>query len=157
MSGAQGTPKDAEGQEIVRQFKVLERHRREQIYDLSGNHDRSGLDEPQAWWWRKWIDPTGEHSEFSGVDASKRPFPIEGTWERYSFRVGNLLFLMMSDINEPSQKVGAARCGEPRRRRERRDVSLVAMVQENRFRHRHRGSLCLKDTTVPLANGKACV
>jgi len=26
-------------------------------------HDRSGLDESQAWWWRKWIDPTGEHSE----------------------------------------------------------------------------------------------
>jgi hypothetical protein len=111
MSGAHGTPKDAEGQEIVRQFKVLERHRREQIYDLSGNHDRSGLDEPQAWWWRKWIDPTGEHTAFSGVDAIKRPFQIEGTWERYSFRVGNLLFLMMSDINEPSQKVGRGTLG----------------------------------------------
>ena len=60
MSGAQGTPKDEEGKEIVRQFGVLKRHRREQIYDLSGNHDRSGLDEPQAWWWRKWVDPTGE-------------------------------------------------------------------------------------------------
>jgi hypothetical protein len=106
LSGAQGTPKDAEGQEVVRQFGALDRHRREQVYDLSGNHDRSGLDEPQAWWWRKWIDPTGEHTEFSGVDASKRPYPVEGTWERYSFRVGNLLFLMMSDINEPSQRVG---------------------------------------------------
>jgi hypothetical protein len=111
MSGAQGTPKDAEGKEIVRQFSVLQRHRREQVYDLSGNHDRSGLDEPQAWWWRKWIDPTGEHTEFSGVNASKRPFPIEGTWERYSFRVGNLLFLMMSDINEPSQKMGRGMLG----------------------------------------------
>src|SRR3569833_2954180 len=111
MSGAQGTPKDDEGQEIVRQLKVLERHRREQIYDLSGNHDRSGLDEPQAWWWRKWIDPTGEHTAFSGVDARKRPFPIEGTWARYSVRVGNLLFLMMSDINEPSQKVGRGTLG----------------------------------------------
>jgi hypothetical protein len=111
MSGAQGTPKDDEGQEIVRQFSVLERHRREQIYDLSGNHDRSGLDEPPAWWWRKWIDPTGEHTGFSTVDATKRPFPIAGTWERYSFRVGNLLFLMMSDINEPSQKVGRGTLG----------------------------------------------
>lgn len=111
LSGAQGTPKDAEGQEVVRQFATLKRHRREQIYDLSGNHDRNGLDEPQAWWWRKWIDPTGEHTQFSGVDASKRPFPIEGTWERYSFRVGNLLFLMMSDINEPSQKVGRGTLG----------------------------------------------
>ena len=111
MSGAEGTPKDAEGEEIVRQFGVVKRHRREQIYDLSGNHDRSGLDEPQAWWWRKWVDPTGEHTEFSHVDATKRPFPIEGTWERYSFRVGNLLFLMMSDINEPTQKVGRGTLG----------------------------------------------
>ena len=111
LSGAQGTPQDAEGKEIVRQFNVLRLHRREQIYDLSGNHDRSGLQEPQAWWWRKWIDPTGEHTEFSGVDARKRRFPIEGTWERYSFRVGNLLFLMMSDINEPSQKIGRGTLG----------------------------------------------
>jgi hypothetical protein len=58
VSGAQGTPKDPEGAEIVRQFAALKKHRREQIYDLSGNHDRSGLDEPQAWWWRKWVDPT---------------------------------------------------------------------------------------------------
>ena len=111
VSGAQGTPKDDEGQEIVRQFSVLQRHRREQIYDLSGNHDRSGLDEPQSWWWRKWIDPTGEHTASSGVDSSRRPYPIEGTWERYSFRAGNLLFLMMSDINEPSQKVGRGTLG----------------------------------------------
>jgi hypothetical protein len=111
ISGAQGTPKDSEGEEIVRQFGSLKRHRREQIYDLSGNHDRSGLAEPQAWWWRKWIDPTGEHIESSKVDASKRPYPITGTWERYSFRVGNLLFLMMSDINEPSQKIGRGTLG----------------------------------------------
>jgi hypothetical protein len=111
MSGMQGTPQDEEGREIVRQFSVLTRHHREQIYDLSGSHDRSGLNEPQAWWWRKWLDPTGDHSEFSGVDRAKRPFPIEGTWERYSFRVGNLLFLLMSDINEPSQKVGRGTLG----------------------------------------------
>ncbi len=107
LSGAaQGTPQDAEGQEVVRQYAVLTKHRREDIYDISGNHDRNGLDEPQAWWFRKWVDPTGEHTEFSHVDARKRPFPIEGTWERYSFRVGNLLFLMMSDINEPTQRPG---------------------------------------------------
>jgi hypothetical protein len=111
ISGAQGTPKDEEGLEIVRQFGSLKRHRREQIYDLSGNHDRSGLAEPQAWWWRKWVDPTGEHTGSSGVDAAKRPYPITGTWERYSFRVGNILFLMMSDINEPSQKVGRGTLG----------------------------------------------
>src|SRR5882762_3729752 len=111
MSGVQGTPKDPEGEEVVRQFSALKQHRREDVYDLSGNHDRGGLDEPQAWWWRKWIDPTGEHTESSRVDSTKRPFPIEGTWERYSFRVGNLLFLMMSDINEPTQKVGRGTLG----------------------------------------------
>src|SRR5258708_23239400 len=111
MSGDVGLPKDPEGDEIARQFGALKKHRREQIYDLSGNHDRSGLDEPQAWWWRKWLDPTGEHTEFSHVDASKRPFPIDGTWDRYSFRAGNLLFLMMRDINEPTQKVGRGTYG----------------------------------------------
>jgi hypothetical protein len=35
MSGEQGTPKDPEGEEIIRQFGVLKRHRREDIYDLS--------------------------------------------------------------------------------------------------------------------------
>lgn len=111
VSGAQGLPKDDEGVELVNQFGALEHHRREQIYDLSGNHDRSGLDEPEAWWWRKWVDPTGEHTASSHVDAAKRPFPIEGTWERYAFRVGNLVFLMMSDINEPTQRVGRGTLG----------------------------------------------
>jgi len=106
LSGSQGTPQDPEGQEVVWQYGVLRDHQREDIYDVSGNHDRSGLDEPEAWWFRKWVDPTGEHTEFSHVDASRRPFPIAGTWERYSFRVGNLLFLMMSDINEPTQRPG---------------------------------------------------
>ncbi len=46
ISGEVGLPKDPEGEEIVRQFGMLKQHRREQIYDLSGNHDRSGLDEP---------------------------------------------------------------------------------------------------------------
>jgi hypothetical protein len=111
LSGAQGTPKDEEGKEIVRQFSVLKRHKRAQIYDISGNHDRSGLDEPQAWWWRKWVDPTGENPEFSLVHPDERPFRVEGTWERYSFRAGNLLFLMMSDVNEPTQKVGRGKLG----------------------------------------------
>ncbi len=106
MSGGQTVPEDAEGEEVVRQFSVIEKHPREAVYSVCGNHDRSGLDEPAAWWWQKWIDPMGEHSEFSSVDSRKRPYQVEGTWERYAFRVGNILFLMMSDINEPTQKVG---------------------------------------------------
>jgi hypothetical protein len=73
---------------------------------VCGNHDRSGLDQPKNEWWRKWVDPTGENTRYSGVHANRRQYAIEGTWERYSFRIGNVLFLMMSDINEPSQKIG---------------------------------------------------
>lgn len=110
-SGGQAAPDDAEGREIVRQFGVLAKHRREQIFSVCGNHDRSGLAEPAAEWFQKWIDPLGRNTPHSGVDASKRPYPVKGTWERYSFRVGNLLFLMMSDINEPSQKIGRGALG----------------------------------------------
>jgi hypothetical protein len=110
-SGGQKVPEDDEGRELVRQYGALTQHAREAIYSVCGNHDRSGLAEPEAWWFRKWVDPLGEHPESSGVTAARRPYPVEGTWERYSFRVGNLLFLMMSDINEPSQKVGRGDLG----------------------------------------------
>ena len=106
QSGGQAVPQDEEGEEVVRQFQALKKHRREDIYNVCGNHDRSGLDEPKNWWWRKWVDPLGESTKFSQVDPRRRKYKTEGTWERYSFRVGNILFLMMSDINEPSQKVG---------------------------------------------------
>lgn len=111
MSGGQDVPVDLEGHEVVRQFGALRDHSRESIYNICGNHDRSGLDEDPAWWWRKWIDPTGENTSYSEVDSSKRPYPIEGTWERYGFQVGNLHFLLMSDINEPSQRIGRGDLG----------------------------------------------
>ncbi|WP_246216586.1 metallophosphoesterase [Mycobacterium botniense] len=112
MSGAQHSlPDDAEGEEIRKQFSVLRTHRREDIYSVCGNHDRSGLSEPEAWWWQKWVDPLGEHTYYSGVDATARRYPIEGRWERYSFRIGNLLFLMMSDRNEPTQQIGRGTLG----------------------------------------------
>ena len=111
MSGGQDLPEDKEGAEVVRQFGVLKRHRREAIYNICGNHDRSGLAEPPAWWWQKWVDPLGEYTAFSGVDPRRRPYPVTGTWERYSFKVGNILFLLMSDINEPSQTIGRGDLG----------------------------------------------
>ena len=100
------SPGDGEGEEVARQYGALERHRREDIYDISGNHDRNATWEPEGEWFQKWADPMGVNTEFSGVDPGKRPYPVHGTWERYEFRVGNLLFLMMSDRNEPTQLVG---------------------------------------------------
>ena len=80
QSGAQHLPDDPEGQEVVRQFgKALKHHRREDIYSLCGNHDRSGMDQPKNWWWHKWLDPMGEYTQYSGVHAGRRRYPTAGT------------------------------------------------------------------------------
>ena len=106
FSGNQGSPSEEEGRELVRQFGAAKKHRREQFYCLAGNHDASGPGEPTMTWYRQWLDPNGLHPESSTVDPSKRPYPIDGTWERYSFRIGNLLFLLMSDRNDGGPPVG---------------------------------------------------
>ncbi|HVG96156.1 MAG TPA: metallophosphoesterase, partial [Chloroflexota bacterium] len=109
FSGNQEPPGDAEGAEVVRQFGALRRHRREAVYTLVGNHDASGPDEPPEraqWWFKTWIDPTGERTATSGVDRARMPFPVAGTWERYAFRAGNLLFLVMGDRNDGGPPVG---------------------------------------------------
>ena len=100
LSGSQTTPQDEEGEEVVRQFAASTKHPREHFYNIAGNHDASGPDETSMGWFRKWVDPDGQNSKFSRVDPKNRPYPTEGTWERYLFRVGNLLFLMMSDRND---------------------------------------------------------
>ena len=106
LSGSQTPPGDEEGEEVVRQFAASTLHPREHFYNIVGNHDASGAGEECQWWFRKWVDPEGLHPEYSGVSSSMRPHPIDGTWERYSFRVGNILFLMMSDRNDGGPPVG---------------------------------------------------
>jgi len=111
-AGLWDLPDDKQGSEVARQFAALRQHSREQIYSIAGNHDASPGDaassagRPANWWFRKWVDPIGENTGHSGVDASRRPYPVEGTWERYSFKVGNILFLMMSDRNDLPYPVG---------------------------------------------------
>lgn len=106
LSGTQTAPDDEEGREVVRQFGAACEHSRERFYNLAGNHDASGGSRGCQWWFRKWVDPTGEHTRHSGVDPVRRPYRVDGTWERYSFRVGNILFLMMADRNDRSPPVG---------------------------------------------------
>ncbi len=116
-AGLWDLPNDEQGVEVVRQLGVLKEHRREQIYPVAGNHDASpgaaasSQGKPANWWFRKWIDPVGEHLETSGVDPRRRPYPTNGSWERYSFKVGNLRFLMMSDRNDLPYPVGRQESG----------------------------------------------
>jgi hypothetical protein len=84
-AGFWDAPEDEQGHEVVRQYAVLKQHQREQIYNIAGNHDASPFGAPSSegkeanWWFRKWADPVGEHTETSGVDPAKRPYPIDGT------------------------------------------------------------------------------
>ena len=111
FSGTQTSPDDEEGEEVIRQFGAAEQHQREDFYCLAGNHDASSPGEPCQWWFRRWLDPVGECTEFSNVDPNNRPYPLEGSWERYSFRVGNVLFLVMSDRNDGGPPVGRGEKG----------------------------------------------
>lgn len=114
LKGAQDTPGDEDGEIFLAQTSAAVEHEREHFYHLLGNHDASGPDEPTQWWFRKWIDPTGENLAVSGVENARRPYPVTGTWERYSFEVGNLLFLMMGDRNDGGPPAGrASRGGYP--------------------------------------------
>ena len=111
LSGTQGAPTDADGPPVVEQLKAGRKHRLEQIYCLLGNHDASGPEEETQWWFRKWVDPLGLNPQFSQVHAEARPFPIEGSWERYSFTAGNVLFLMIGDRNDGGPPKGRAEIG----------------------------------------------
>ena len=73
---------------------------------VPGNHDAPYYDQGPGSWFRKWGDPLGENTKLSGVDSARRPFPVEGTWERYRFVAGNILFLMLSDRNDVPNPVG---------------------------------------------------
>jgi len=114
LKGAQDTPTDEDGELLRAQTAAAQEHGREHFYHLLGNHDASGPDEPTQWWFRTWIDPTGENPAVSGVDNGQRPYPVSGTWERYSFEVGNILVLMMGDRNDGEPPAGrAAKGGYP--------------------------------------------
>jgi hypothetical protein len=40
-AGFWDAPEDEQGREVIRQYAVLKQHRREQIYNIAGNHDAS--------------------------------------------------------------------------------------------------------------------
>lgn len=115
LSAHQYPPGDKDGRELIRQYQKMTQHRREQIYNVPGNHDAPYYDHGPGSWIRKWGDPLGENTKFSGVDPKRRPFPVEGTWERYKFLAGNVLFLMLSDRNDVPEPVGRGHSKDARR------------------------------------------
>lgn len=106
LSASQYPPGDEDGRILVRQYRALAKHYREDVFNVQGNHDGTYYDQGPGSWFQKWADPLGEHTEHSGVRAELRRFPVEGTWERYKFQAGNLLFLMLSDRNSAPSPVG---------------------------------------------------
>lgn len=111
FSGGQTTPEDDEGRMVIGQYAVAKKHRREDFYDVIGNHDATAHGQPTQWWFRRWLDPTGENTQYSGVDNARRKFPVTGTWEHYSFEAGNMLFLMLADRNDMPPPVGRGEFG----------------------------------------------
>lgn len=111
FSGNQTPPDDEEGELLIGQYGATRKHTRTEFYDVIGNHDSSRHGEPTQWWFRKYLDPTGESTEHSGIDNSKRKYPVSGTWEHYSFEVGNILFLMLADRNDFPPPIGRGEHG----------------------------------------------
>lgn len=115
LSAHQTPPGDKDGRELLRQYRAMTKHRREQVYNVPGNHDAPYYDHVPGSWFQKWGDPLGQSTLFSGVDPKRRPFPVDGTWERYRFQAGNILFLMLADRNDAPEPVGRGHSKDAKR------------------------------------------
>lgn len=95
--------------ELVNQFSNIPVDR-ENFYSIIGNHD-SG-DNGDTAYFQRYVDPLGENTAYSNVDASNMPYPIlpGGEFDHYAFEVGNILFLMLGDRNDADYPFGKT-CG----------------------------------------------
>jgi|GEM_PF-5523525 3',5'-cyclic AMP phosphodiesterase CpdA len=87
---------ESEYQNFSDAFSVLTKHNRSDFYCLAGNHDSRNDDGSL---FRKYVDPLGENTTYSGVNNSQRKFSVENvtaTGDSYTVRVGNVLFIVMS-------------------------------------------------------------
>ena len=106
LCGTNTIPSKKDGFEYLRQTQALTAHMREQIYSVAGNHDAGYCDEDADNWFTEWIDPLGDNTKVSKIRNYRRPFKVTGTWARYRFVAGNILFLMLSDRNDAPQPIG---------------------------------------------------
>ena len=112
LSASQFPPSEDDGRILVNQYRALKKHFREDVYNVPGNHDGVYYDQGPGVWFQRWADPLGQHTESSEVDARRRRFPVVGTWERYRFQAGNILFLMLADRNSAPAPVGRGHSSE---------------------------------------------
>lgn len=87
-------PSQGDAQEVLRQLGDA----REYGYHVLGNHDS---DLASATTFETYLSPF----------SYSAPYDPSGKWDRYSFEVGNLLFLMLSDKNYPRGERPMARGG----------------------------------------------
>lgn len=108
IAGSQGAPDNAEGNLVKEQLHAAIETKREDIYNLMGNHDASALRQPNHWWFEKWVDPFGVKKAYSGVDSNKRKYKLNGNIDRYYIESGNILIIMLSDENQGPTPWGRA-------------------------------------------------
>jgi len=92
----------------------LSSHIAEDIYSICGNHDRTaerGVNSGS--WFRRFVDPLGEFPRQSGINKARRPYAINGDWQRYNIKIGNLRLLFISDINRSKNPGRSNTDGDP--------------------------------------------
>lgn len=92
-----------EGADCSTQLNVGVELKRNMIYTCMGNHDAG--DENNDWY-NRYIDRHGVNTAFSGVTDALRPYPITHHDYYYSFVTGNILWLILDDINHSAGPCG---------------------------------------------------
>lgn len=113
--GTTDSPNLKDGQEFVRQRAALSTHKPEDVYSCCGNEDRERAGEMPGWWFRKFVDPLGEFTTTSGIVQARRPFALASgaAWNRYEVKIGNLVFLVVSDVVRPASNLRGVMGGDP--------------------------------------------
>lgn len=87
---------------------------RNKIYTIRGNHDAGAGNNN---WYDRYIDRNGVNTAYSGVTNSLRPYPlIDPHDDYYAIQTGNILWLMLDDINDcdgPCGRDGGGSGGYP--------------------------------------------
>lgn len=83
------------------------------IYSIMGNHDDTGLSDPEAeanYYWKRYIDSSGSFPGTSKIVNANRPYqirPLGSTnYASYYIEVGNMLMIFLGDRNDGDPPAG---------------------------------------------------